>query len=346
MSTKVHLVKAMVFPVVTYGCESWTVKKAERGRIDAFELWCWRGLLKGPWTARRSNQSILEEISPEYPLEDWCWSWNSSTLATWCKELTHWKRPWCWERLKAGGEGDDRGWDGWMALPTPWTWVWVNSRSWWRTGRPGVLQSMGSQSDTTERLNCLILTCHQAGSWNALWFSSRWCYSSTWWLLPCPHCVACLSVLCVYRSLLSQLHCEAHTWRCHRLGWDVGLTLAHGSSREMHRWYSEGFVAALPAECHQQESLPFSAPFPTSSHERPTSGPWVLLERTGFVPHNWNSWLLTPNSPSPWGEGATTDYISLAQCFLGGGTLGKLLLPPPLLWPNCVWSAVFCFCCF
>ena len=75
----------------------------------------------------------------------WCWSWNSNTLATWCQELTHWKRPWCWETLKAGGEGDDRGWDGWMASPTQWAWVWVNSGSWWWTERPGVLQSMGSQ---------------------------------------------------------------------------------------------------------------------------------------------------------------------------------------------------------
>ena len=77
--------------------------------------------------------------------KDWCWSWNSNTLATWYKELTHWKRPWCWERLKAGGERDDRGWDGLMASPTRWTWVWVNSGSWWRTGRPGVLQFMGLQ---------------------------------------------------------------------------------------------------------------------------------------------------------------------------------------------------------
>ena len=68
--------------------------------------------------------------------KDWCWSWNSSTLATWCEELTHLKRPWCWERLRAGGEGDDRGWDGWMASLTQWTWVWVDSRSWWWTGRP------------------------------------------------------------------------------------------------------------------------------------------------------------------------------------------------------------------
>ena len=114
MSTKVHLVKAMVFLVVMYGCESWTIKKAEHQRIDAFELWCWRRLLRIPWTARRSNHSILKEISPECHWKDWCWSWNSSTLATWCKELTHLKRPWCWERLKAGGEGDDRGWAvGW-----------------------------------------------------------------------------------------------------------------------------------------------------------------------------------------------------------------------------------------
>ena len=108
---KVHLVKAMVFPVVLYRCESHTIKKAESQRIDAFELWCWRRLFRVPWTARRSNQSLLKQIS----WKDWCWSWNSNTLATWCKELTHWKRPWFWERLKAGGEGDDRGWDGWLA---------------------------------------------------------------------------------------------------------------------------------------------------------------------------------------------------------------------------------------
>ena len=115
LPTKVHLIKAIVFPVVMYGCESWTIKKIEHRRIDAFELWCWRRLLRVPWNARTSNQSILKEISPGCSLEGWCWSWNSNTLATWWEELTHWKRPWCWERLRAGGEGDDRGWDGWMA---------------------------------------------------------------------------------------------------------------------------------------------------------------------------------------------------------------------------------------
>ena len=86
--------------------------------------------------------------------KDWCWSWNANTLATSCEELTHWKRPWCSEGLGAGGEGDDRGWDGWMASPTRWAWVWVNSGSWWQTGRPGVLRLWGrKESDTTERLN-------------------------------------------------------------------------------------------------------------------------------------------------------------------------------------------------
>ena len=112
------IVEAMIFPVVMFGCAGWTIKKAEHRRIDAFELWHWRRLLRVPWTARRSIQSILKEISPKHSLEAWCWSWNSNTLATWCDELTHWKSPWCWERLRAGGEGDDRGWNGWMASLT------------------------------------------------------------------------------------------------------------------------------------------------------------------------------------------------------------------------------------
>ena len=119
--------------------------KAERWRIDAFELSNWRRLLRVPWTARRSNQSILKRWVLGAHWKDWCWSWNSNPLATWCKELTHWKSPWWWERLKAGGEGDDRGWEGGMASPTRWTWVWVSSGSWWWIGKPDVLQSMGSQ---------------------------------------------------------------------------------------------------------------------------------------------------------------------------------------------------------
>ena len=134
LPTKVHLVKTMVFLVVLYGYESWTIKKAEQWRIDAFDLCCWRWLLRVPWTARRSSQSILKKSVLNIHWKDWCWSWNSNTLVSWCEELTHVKRPWCWERLGARGEGDDRGWDGWMPSLTPWVWVRLNSRSFYGQG--------------------------------------------------------------------------------------------------------------------------------------------------------------------------------------------------------------------
>ena len=154
LPTTVHLVKAMVFPVVMYVCEHRTIKKSECEIIDAFELWYWRRLLRVPWTARRSNQSILKEIYMNIHWKDWCWSWNSSTLATWFEELTHLKIPWCWERLKAGGEVVDRQWDGWMASPTRWTCIWGNSVSCWWKGRPGVLLPWGhKKSDMTQQLN-------------------------------------------------------------------------------------------------------------------------------------------------------------------------------------------------
>ena len=97
------------------------------------------GLQRNP-TSQSWRKSVLN-----IHWKDWCWSWNSNILATWCKELTHLKSPWCWERLKAGGEGDDRGWDVWMASPTLWKWVWISSGSWWWTGNPGMLHSMGLQ---------------------------------------------------------------------------------------------------------------------------------------------------------------------------------------------------------
>ena len=125
-----------------YGRESWTIKKAEWQRIDAFELWCWRRLLRVSWTAR-SNPSILKEINPECSVEGWMLKLK---LQYFGEELTHWKRLWCWEGSKAGGEGDNnRGWDGWLASLIWWTWVWASSRSWCWTGKPGLLQSMGSQ---------------------------------------------------------------------------------------------------------------------------------------------------------------------------------------------------------
>ena len=158
LPTKVCLVKAMVFPVVMYGCESWTVKKAECRRIDAFGLWCWRRFLRVPWAARRSNQSILKEISPRCSLEGLMLKLKLQYFGHLMRRVDSLEKTLILGGIEAGGEGDDRGWDGWMASWTRWTWVWVNSGRWWWTGRPGVLRFMGSQSrlqlsDWTE-LNC------------------------------------------------------------------------------------------------------------------------------------------------------------------------------------------------
>ena len=144
LPTKVCTAKVTVFPVVMYGCESWTIKKVESQRMlllncDAGDFWEFLGL-QGDHTSQSQKKSTMN-----IHWKDWRWSWSSNTLATWCEELIHWKRLWCWERLKAGREGDDRGWDGWMASVTQWAWVWTSCRSWWWTGKPGVLQSMGSQ---------------------------------------------------------------------------------------------------------------------------------------------------------------------------------------------------------
>ena len=133
MPTEICLIKRMVFPVLMYGFESWTIKKAERQRTDYFEPWCWR-ILTVPCAARRSNQSILKEISPNIHWKDWCWSWNSNTLAPRWKERSHLKRPWCWQRLSTG-EMDGRRWDGWIVSLTRWPWVWQ---------APGVGDGQGS----------------------------------------------------------------------------------------------------------------------------------------------------------------------------------------------------------
>jgi len=144
--TKVCLVKAMVFPVVMYGCESWTIKKVEHRRIDSFELWCWTKLLKSPWDGKE-----IKLVNPKGN-HSWIFIGRTDTEAEvpilWPPDAKNWligKVPDAGKDWKAGGEGDDRGWDGWVASLTQWTWVWVNSRSWSWTGKPGVLQSMGSQ---------------------------------------------------------------------------------------------------------------------------------------------------------------------------------------------------------
>ena len=145
LSTKVRLVKAMVFPVVMYGCDIWTIKKAEHRRIDAFELWCWRRFLRVPWTARRSNQSILKEISPEYSLEGLMLKLKLQYFGHLMRRADSFEKTLLLGKIESRRRGDDRGWDGWMASPTQWTWVWVDSGNWWWTGRPGVLRFMGSQ---------------------------------------------------------------------------------------------------------------------------------------------------------------------------------------------------------
>ena len=159
-ANKVRLVKAMVFPVVMYGCEILIVKKAESRRIDAFELWCWRRLLGVPWTARRSNQSILKEISAGCSLEGLMLKLQILYFGHLMRRADSLEKT-----LMLGGIGSRRrsqGWDGWLTSLARWTWVWVISGSWWWTGSPGVLQFMGSQRvrhDWATELNWTYTTC-------------------------------------------------------------------------------------------------------------------------------------------------------------------------------------------
>jgi len=192
---KVHLFKAMVFPLVRYGCESWTVKKAECRRIDAFELWCWRRLLRVPWTARRSNQSILKEISPGCSLEGLVLKLKLQYFGHLMQRVDSLEKT-----LMLGGIGGKRRrgqqrMRGLDASPTPLTWVWVNSGSWWWTGRPGVVRFMGSQRVGHDWATELNWTQHE-WMWeldhNEDWAPKNWCF----WIV----------VLC--KALQSPLDCK------------------------------------------------------------------------------------------------------------------------------------------
>ena len=168
MPTEVCLVEATVFLVVMYGCESKTIKKAECRRIDDFKLCCWRRLFRVTWTARRLKQTILEEINPEYSLEGLMLKLKFQQFVHLMQRGNALERPWCWERLKAGGEGGDRGRDGWMASPTQCTWVWASSGRWWRTGARRAAVHGVTELDTTERLNT---NCSKCFLW---WSSAQW----------------------------------------------------------------------------------------------------------------------------------------------------------------------------
>ena len=166
-----------------YGCGSWSIKKDEHRRIDAFELWCWRRLLRVPWKARGSNQSILKEISPEYSLEGLRLKLKLQYFGHLMHKLTHWKRPWCWERLKVGTEGVDRGWDGWMASLTWWTWVWVNSelvmdRESWHPTVYGVAKSWTRLSHWTELISTVIQSFSLLRSLSNIYWPHTGCYAT------------------------------------------------------------------------------------------------------------------------------------------------------------------------
>ena len=138
-ATKVRLVKAMVFSVVMYGCDSWTTKKAEHWRIDAFELWCWKRLLRISWTAGKSNQSILKKIGPEYSLEGLMLKLNLQYFGHLMQRTDFLEKTLMLGKVEGGRRRGRQRWDGWMPSLTRWAWVWVSSRSWWCTGKPGVL---------------------------------------------------------------------------------------------------------------------------------------------------------------------------------------------------------------
>ena len=253
-----------------YGCESWTIKKAECWRIDAFELWCWRRLLRVPWTTRRSNQSILKEINSEYSLERLMLKlklqylghlvWTADSLA---------KTPY-WERLKAEGEENDRGWGGWMALPVQWTWTWASSRRWWGTGRLGVLQSRRSQSQTWLGDWTTTSGFRGWGFLRGMLLLQKWCSAKVWAQhnLQSLSYASCFSTSCNESSSPEMLHEESH---CRLMPWLQSCT---PSPSEVHGKESK-------SACGLSVSVTPGAPVFKLSHTQHfkfiKSVSWVLL---------------------------------------------------------------------
>ena len=179
----------MVFPVVMYGCESWTVKKAERQRIDAFQLLCWRRLLRVPWTARRQNQSILKEISPECSLEGLMLKLKLRYFGHLMWRTDSFEKTLMLGKIEGRRRRRRQRMRWWMASPTQWPCIWVNSRSWWWTSRPGVLQPMGSQRvrhDWATELNWTALHCYVTFCCSMTWISSVYIYIPSLFPLPSP----------------------------------------------------------------------------------------------------------------------------------------------------------------
>ena len=175
-------------------------------KIDVFKVWYWRKFLRFPWTARRSNQSVRKSTLNSH-WKNWCWSWSSNILATWCEHLTHWKRPWCWERLKAEGEEGDTGWDILMASPIQWTWTWANSRISWGTGKHaihGFAKSWTQLGDWTTALKWALL---HASVHNAMHVTQDSKAPPCSWSLP-----ALLWFLFLVANLLLSFITTKHMW--------------------------------------------------------------------------------------------------------------------------------------
>ena len=204
LPTKFRLVKAMVFPVVMYGCESWTMEKSECRRIDAFELWYWRGLLRVPWTARRSNQSILKEISPGCSLEGLMLRLKLQYFGHLMQRTDSLEKTLMLGKIEGGRRRDDRGWKDWTASPTPWTWVWISFAC---CGPWGHKESeMTEWLNWTERGTKEPVDEDKRGEWKS-WLKTQHSKNRSWHPVPSLHGSLKSGSSDKFYSLWFQSHC-------------------------------------------------------------------------------------------------------------------------------------------